>query len=228
MCALACAHPARTRFSNEYDCPLAQARIEPLGAGSHRVMGCGRTAIYVCIEGRCVQEKSSVAAAPRRSTQQFAPEPAGVSQVRGKDGETILRALARADAVELFFAAKPRSHPQEVVLTLKARGDVRRRGGCTVELLVDGQKRDLGASSQRVVRGLDELAVQASVDVMAEAAKAQRVSGRACDLRFTLDAEDQQVLAEFLTRFQEELAWAGEATPPTPAKSGPGVNTQQL
>lgn len=226
MFALACTHPAHTRFSNEYDCPVAQARIEPLGAHSYRVMGCGRTAVYVCVEKHCLQEQSSVAAAPRKPAQ-LAPEPAGVTQVRGKDGEMILRGMTRADAVELLFAAKPRSHPQEVVLTLKARGDVRRRGGCTVEFLVNGQKRDLGASSQRVVRGLDELAVQTSVDVIAEAAKAQRVSGRACDLRFTLDAEDQRLLGEFLTRFQEELAWEGEVTP-TPAKSGPPASTQQF
>jgi hypothetical protein len=56
-------------------------------------------------------------------------------------------------------------------------------------------------------------------DLIAEFAKAEKISLRICQQRWALTPEQTQKVREFMARFQEEMAWkapAREAAPATP------------
>lgn len=151
-------------------------------------------------------ETSSQRSAPR------SPEDHVRRIVRRGDGgeETYIEARLRAEPFRLLLFQKANGSDASNIVT-RYPGTPGRHEQCSLRLMIDGELIEVERVGHRHNGRHEEVASRIPQQVVQRMAKAERVSGRVCSDELRLDDDGQQVLIEYLTRLDEEQAWAGEA-----------------
>ena len=147
-----------------------------------------------------------------------APAPALAAQSVSRvvrDDIAHLSVVIDVGNARLRITGAPRRDAERVWFTIEIAGsDVHRT--CATGVLVDGVPRATTVSEYQHEGGVEKLKFIETVAALRAFTSAKRVAGRVCNDEWRLDAAGQALIAEFVARFDEELAWA-------PASAAPAV-----
>ena len=201
---------AENAFSTDFRCSRAQAHETP--GGRYVVHGCGRRAVYVCLQETCaLQTVTEKDAAPSRELSRRAQSHAQarpVAQVRiGGSGRTMVLELALDEGALLRLTATPAERADLVQLKLVRSTDAEDPDECSPAWMLNGQVLEMPqAVGARDGRELSHRVLIGS-QLIREFALAEKLSLRVCEDRFALDREQVEQVRAFMERFQEEVAW---------------------
>lgn len=133
----------------------------------------------------------------------------------GSDGVAVqtLRLGLAAGGAQLRFIAIPARDSTHLIFGMHPTG-VQSVEGCSAGVMVDGELHaldDLRPVADPTGPGLRTVI---STETLGALSRAERVSGRVCDVEWRLGPSDQALLRELLTRIEEDLAWQRQGGQP--------------
>lgn len=211
----------RTLYAGEYDCPKNEIRVVQDGTTRFTATGCGETTAYLCTGTSCLKEQLEeeepevVLLVPVVPTASAAEQPEALQQVATREesgGVTKVSLDLQLDpSTKLRLRAAPEKHGQLVQVKLLSTRNIR---DCELKWMVNGQlvlspkeRKDYDAGTREHIALVD-----VSRDLVRELAAARQFALRACDQRWTISPEQLDEVRHFVALYEEELAWAGEAT----------------
>lgn len=248
------AQEVRSLFASEYACN--EVEVKELGGGRYSASGCNRTSAYECA-GNCVPyvEPEPVAentnsSVPADSTRVAQTDAQGSAQEGKSEGKVIQVDIRLENQVLLKLRATAVEKKGAVQLWLVSRDSDSGLEGCTLDLMINGQRIDTPKATFARNNVLAVLKTALSQELLRELGVAERFALRACQQRWSLRPEQLLEVRHFVESYEEELAWAepsrkggsgglvapsggwpewsvGGETPP-PATAGPVLDAQAL
>jgi len=235
--ATGCGHKLdnlRTRAAHDLTCERDHLQLSDLGAGSWGVSGCGKQATYILAHTGgssyrqwVMNSVTSEVSEPETYTASSSAPASGVQVTRGERGNTLnLELWPGKSALRVRLMAKPTLIPDHVLVGFQQRARKRPDEPCEVRVVANGSLLEAPPpkyehTKDRVERWTFELPPA----TVAQLASAQRVVAQVCAERAELDADEIAQLAEFMLRFREEQALAGQAPVSEEGSKEPPANT---
>jgi hypothetical protein len=210
----------KASYSNEFGCPDYQVDVTPLGAERYRVNGCNKSVVYQCVDQHCVLAKTEeTASSESESVSVSAPgvphdppsKPVGVSKKDQGEAVLVTADVAIGNRGLLKLRAAPARQNDLVQLKLAVWEPEATLTDCALELMLNGQKVDVGKARFSRKERLSNLLVDVPRDLVGELGVARQLALRACDRRWSLSDEALYEVRSFVQRYEEELVWLGDA-----------------
>jgi hypothetical protein len=214
------AQELQVAYSNEFNCPDHQVKVQELGAERYRVSGCNKSVVYQCFGDHCGLDREEQAAsarpAPTRQPPAAAlPEPqqkaAAVSERKGREGVLVSADVPIGQKSLLKLRAAPGEQSELVQIKLAVMEPEETLDDCDLELMLNGQR--MPPTKTRFTRTgvLSNLLINVPRDVVTELGVARQLALRACERRWSLSDEALYEVRNFVQRYEEELVWLGDA-----------------
>jgi hypothetical protein len=236
----------RSRHAAEFDCPAPSVQVSNVEGDTYRAIGCGVSAIYVCVGdgegyagsdtgGTCVRDSPPTSTEPSppplvraEVSAPRAPEQPRVTRTVDRDGPLIAANFDAGGGFTVFVQAQPTRFPGRLLWAFRhAREGTIDRSACPVRVMIDGELTDLGPPRYRQDGDSETLLIQTPAELAERVARSTRTIGRVCNEEFVIDGQDRATLTELGTRIREESAFAGasgpahSAVPPSDGASAP-------
>jgi S1-C subfamily serine protease len=220
-------HAVKSAFEDDFRCPVA-SDVSDMGNDRYRVSGCGREAVYQCLQN--IQGHPICALQLTEDVEAEASEPLPMTPVvsqaklaKNDAGESTVSLDVRLDTYSLVtLRAEPSRVPDIVQFRLLHRPENAELQTCDLGLMIDGQVVSTPKLSVSKQRSSLILGLKLSREFMRDLGAARKVSLRACNQRWSLEAEQIAQLHRFVDLYEDEVAWkvsgrdggSGGRTPP--------------
>jgi hypothetical protein len=215
--SLGCAmNAAKAAFLADFDCPRATAEATNV-VGRYRVEGCGRTAIYVCMnDSGCVRRAVSGAEEPTPQEAKDLGSKQTTPRVEATtDGSLMKLELVLDRRTRLRLTATPNKVKDRVQVKLLREVPPEEASECALDFMVNGQRLSTPPAMSSRQGSILSHRVQLGRELIEDFGAAKKIALRACDERWGLTGEQVQGVRDFVERFREEVAWKAprEAAP---------------
>ena len=225
----------RKRAAHDLSCRPETLRLNELASGTWGVTGCGKRATYILARAagsafrQWVMDSVShdPAAASRSTASSAAPTGAGVQVTRDERGNSLYLELAPAQStLRMRLKAKPALVPDHVLVGFQQKARKQNDQPCEVRVVANGALMDAPPPKyERTADRNERWTFELPTETVIQLARAQRVVAQVCAERVELGRNEMAQLAEFMVRFLEEQALAGQVRADEQGAKEPAPNT---
>jgi Trypsin-like peptidase domain len=216
---------AEAAFASDFNCPGAVATRQD-APGRFLVRGCGRTAVYVCMEetrGLCAIQVGGEDPTEASSDGDYTPEPRRTeplnteTRVENKGDEAVMVLELALDKALLRVTATPDKRADLVQLKVVRHEPSKDADACGLDWMLNGQVIVTPKAVPSRKGDILSQRVQVGRELIGEFGTAEKIALRSCKARWALNREQVQKLRDFMDRFEEEMAWKA---PPRSGSTG--------
>jgi hypothetical protein len=213
----------RSMYRNEF-CSEGEITVEEIGGERYQAEGCNRAVVYQCIGGTCVPDRladdgdsdseryadTSPRVLDHSSRTSNVAGSAGARTEKRNGGKILLAVDIRLDNRALLkLRAAPLQEGGPIQLKLVRMEPEPELEECGLDWMVNGQRLEAPKATYSRTGPLSALRNDIPRELVRELGVVQQFAIRACDFRWSLNAQQLAEVRRFVQLFEEELAWQG-------------------